>query len=66
MSIALIPGSFDPVTNGHLDIVDRTASKFDEVLVAVAVNPRKAPTHPAANSSRAPNAHEVIGRSWSL
>ena len=43
MSIALIPGSFDPVTNGHLDIVDRTARKFDEVLVAVASNPRKAP-----------------------
>jgi pantetheine-phosphate adenylyltransferase len=42
LSIALIPGSFDPVTNGHLDIVDRTARKFDEVLVAVANNPRKA------------------------
>ncbi len=41
MSIALIPGSFDPVTNGHLDIVDRTARKFDNVLVAVATNPRK-------------------------
>ena len=41
MSIALIPGSFDPVTNGHLDIVDRTARKFDVVLVAVATNPRK-------------------------
>ena len=43
MSIALIPGSFDPVTNGHLDIVERTANKFDEVLVAVAGNPRKGP-----------------------
>jgi pantetheine-phosphate adenylyltransferase len=42
-SIALIPGSFDPVTNGHLDIVERTARKFDEVLVAVATNTRKAP-----------------------
>ncbi|MGH9226046.1 MAG: pantetheine-phosphate adenylyltransferase [Acidimicrobiales bacterium] len=42
MSIALIPGSFDPVTNGHLDIVDRTACKFDQVLVAVASNHRKA------------------------
>jgi pantetheine-phosphate adenylyltransferase len=41
VSIALIPGSFDPVTNGHLDIVDRTARKFDRVLVAVASNPRK-------------------------
>ncbi|MEW6155522.1 MAG: pantetheine-phosphate adenylyltransferase [Actinomycetota bacterium] len=43
MSIALIPGSFDPVTNGHLDIVERTARKFDEVLVAVASNSRKTP-----------------------
>lgn len=43
MSIALIPGSFDPVTNGHLDIVERAAGKFDRVLVAVADNPRKAP-----------------------
>ncbi len=42
MSIALIPGSFDPVTNGHLDIVERTAKKFDHVLVAVATNSRKA------------------------
>lgn len=42
MSIALIPGSFDPVTNGHLDIVDRTSCKFDQVLVAVATNRSKA------------------------
>ena len=42
MSIALIPGSFDPVTNGHLDIVERTARKFDQVLVALATNSRKA------------------------
>ncbi len=42
MSIALIPGSFDPVTFGHLDIVERTARKFGTVLVAVAAaNPRK-------------------------
>ena len=36
MTIALVPGSFDPVTNGHLDIIERTARKFDRVLVAVA------------------------------
>lgn len=41
MHRAVCPGSFDPVTNGHLDIVDRTARKFDAVLVAVATNPRK-------------------------
>ncbi len=42
MSIALIPGSFDPVTNGHLDIIERSSRTFDQVLVAVASNPRKA------------------------
>ncbi|MCE5313877.1 MAG: pantetheine-phosphate adenylyltransferase [Armatimonadota bacterium] len=40
---AVYPGSFDPVTSGHLDIIERAASVFDEVVVAVAVNPRKNP-----------------------
>ncbi len=35
------PGSFDPVTNGHLDIVERAASLFDEVVVAVGINASK-------------------------
>jgi pantetheine-phosphate adenylyltransferase len=38
---ALYPGSFDPFTNGHLDVVRRAASLFDEVIVAVAANPDK-------------------------
>ena len=42
MPTALIPGSFDPVTNGHLDIIERTAALFDHVLVAAVANPRKA------------------------
>ena len=42
MAIALIPGSFDPVTCGHVDIIERTAAHFDEVLVAVIRNPQKA------------------------
>lgn len=42
MAIALIPGSFDPVTNGHLDIIQRTAQHFDELIVAVIRNPQKA------------------------
>lgn len=42
MSIALCPGSFDPVTLGHLDIIERTARHFDEVIVAVIRNPQKA------------------------
>jgi len=42
MRKAVCPGSFDPVTNGHLDIVGRAASLFDEVTVAVLINKRKA------------------------
>ncbi|MEX1177704.1 MAG: pantetheine-phosphate adenylyltransferase [Nitriliruptor sp.] len=38
---AVIPGSFDPVTLGHLDIIGRVASQFDRVVVAVLENPRK-------------------------
>ncbi|MCU1653674.1 MAG: pantetheine-phosphate adenylyltransferase [Pseudonocardiales bacterium] len=38
---AVCPGSFDPVTNGHLDIIERTAALFDEIVVAVLVNPQK-------------------------
>ncbi len=39
----LYPGSFDPFTNGHLDLVERAAALFDEVLVTVAVNMDKKP-----------------------
>ena len=41
MAIALIPGSFDPVTLGHVDIIERTAAHFDEVIAAVIRNPQK-------------------------
>jgi Phosphopantetheine adenylyltransferase (EC 2.7.7.3) len=41
MRRAVCPGSFDPVTNGHLDIISRTAQLFDEVLVAVLINESK-------------------------
>jgi pantetheine-phosphate adenylyltransferase len=40
---ALCPGTFDPVTNGHLDIVRRAAGLFDRVIVAVVENPSKQP-----------------------
>jgi pantetheine-phosphate adenylyltransferase len=43
MSVAVYPGSFDPITNGHVDIVERAAGVFDTVIVAVLANPRKAP-----------------------
>ena len=41
MATALCPGSFDPVTHGHLDIIERTARHFDSVIVAVIRNPQK-------------------------
>ncbi|MEU1427614.1 pantetheine-phosphate adenylyltransferase [Nocardia sp. NPDC005746] len=41
MAGALCPGSFDPVTNGHLDVIARAAEQFDEVVVTVVVNPNK-------------------------
>ena len=43
MRIACCPGTYDPVTNGHLDIVARAAKVFDSVIVAVLVNPGKEP-----------------------
>ena len=43
MTLALCPGSFDPPTNGHVDIVERAARHFDRVIVAVLRNPEKKP-----------------------
>jgi pantetheine-phosphate adenylyltransferase len=43
MSVAVYPGSFDPITNGHLDIVERASAVFDTVVIGVLANPRKAP-----------------------
>jgi pantetheine-phosphate adenylyltransferase len=44
--VALYPGSFDPVTNGHLDVLARALAVFDKVVVAVITNPRKSPLLP--------------------
>jgi len=46
-SVAVCPGSYDPVTNGHLDVIARAARRFDEVVVAVVGNPSKQPTFTA-------------------
>jgi pantetheine-phosphate adenylyltransferase len=43
MKRAIYPGSFDPVTNGHLDVIERARKLFDEVIVAVAHNVEKEP-----------------------
>jgi len=45
--VAVYPGSFDPITNGHLDIIGRAVPVFDRVVVAVLRNPRKEPLLPA-------------------
>lgn len=45
MKIAIYPGSFDPFTNGHLDVVERALTLFDRVIVAVGANPDKAGRH---------------------
>lgn len=44
MKIGVYPGSFDPITFGHLDVVVRAAAVFDKVVVGVLANPRKSPT----------------------
>lgn len=41
--VAVYPGTFDPVTNGHVDLVERSLIIFDEVIVAIAENPKKKP-----------------------
>ncbi len=43
MRRAIYPGSFDPVTNGHLDIIQRGCKLFDEIIIAVLINPGKTP-----------------------
>jgi pantetheine-phosphate adenylyltransferase len=43
VNVAVYPGSFDPITNGHLDVIQRAVHVFDRVVVAVLGNPRKTP-----------------------
>src|SRR3982751_4324013 len=43
MRRAIYPGSFDPVTNGHLDIIARGCKLFDEIIISILVNPEKQP-----------------------
>ncbi len=42
-SLAVYPGTFDPITMGHLDIIDRALNLFDKVIIAIAINPGKKP-----------------------
>jgi pantetheine-phosphate adenylyltransferase len=41
MSVAVYPGSFDPITNGHLDVIRRASGAFERIIVGVLANPRK-------------------------
>ena len=52
MKIAVYPGSFDPCTNGHLDIITRASKLFDKVIVAVLVNSSKTPLFSAEERVR--------------
>ncbi len=56
---AVYPGTFDPITNGHQDLVRRAATVFDRVIVAIASNPNKAPMFPL--EKRVALAREVLG-----
>ncbi len=53
MRTAVYPGSFDPITLGHIDVLRRAAGVFDRVVVAVLVNPRKAPVAEAEGRASA-------------
>ena len=52
MRAAVYPGSFDPLTNGHLDVIERAAKLFDRVIVAIAPNEGKTPLFSLAERRR--------------
>jgi pantetheine-phosphate adenylyltransferase len=52
MRVAVYPGTFDPITNGHLDIVRRASAIFDRIIVAISENPRKNPLFTLEERSR--------------
>jgi pantetheine-phosphate adenylyltransferase len=56
--IAVYPASFDPITNGHLDLIDRAARLFDELIVAIGINVDKAGTF--SHEERLEMLHEVL------
>ena len=73
-TVAVVPGSFDPVTLGHLDVIERAAGLFDEVHVVVVHNPGKAALFPIAQRvtlleqslSQGKIAGNVVVTSWSV
>lgn len=73
-SVAVVPGSFDPVTLGHLDVIERAGNLFDEVHVVVVHNPAKAAMLPIAQRvtlleqaiQQAGIAGQIVVTSWSV
>jgi len=59
MNIVVYPGTFDPITNGHTDLVERAARMFDHIILAVADNPKKKPM--LELDARVDLAREVLG-----
>ncbi|MEK7818937.1 MAG: pantetheine-phosphate adenylyltransferase [Bacteroidota bacterium] len=45
MKIAIYPGTFDPITNGHVDIIERASALFDSIIIVIAVNSTKSPLY---------------------
>ena len=52
MRRAIYPGSFDPVTNGHLDIIERGCKLFDQIIIAILVNQTSAPSFRSRSAAR--------------
>ena len=52
MTVALYPGTFDPLTNGHLDLIKRSVRMFDKVIIAIFENPMKGPLFSVAERRR--------------
>ncbi len=57
--VGVFPGTFDPPTNGHLDIIERSRSLFDKTIIAVGVNPEKEPLFTV--DERVEMLHELVG-----
>src|SRR3974390_1762849 len=56
---AVYPGTFDPITNGHTDLIQRAANLFDRLIIAIAANPNKTPMFPL--ETRGDMARRVLG-----
>jgi pantetheine-phosphate adenylyltransferase len=61
VKVAVYPGSVDPITNGHLDVIERASKLFDRLVVGVLVHPKKSPA--AEAEARAAIVREAIGAS---